>query len=617
VLAGVTAATPYLGSVFEYNVNSVQHAYSLSVSGEGPFVFRVSPLESFTRFYEAVPDTVDLYRGDRIARSNVPVGDGIEYTDQEDGAWFWVAATLPSGANGVSETQWVATAVAPRGFVQVANFPDGASSQELTINGTPWDGSADPVPVEPGSVAITFSNSTLGDFDTAMSVEQNATTTLDVQSLLPRQVGVTGVTPSVIYVNASASITVRGSNLDLVGDVRFAGGDIVLLDVDGNRTTKPTRQSPGAFDIFVMTPDPERTKPGLRNLILELTDGGQVVVPDAVRIETRATNEGFISIRNYPGSASSQRLSLNGERWKGEDPVAVAPGRVMLEFDGGVSATFSTSVVVRANETTTVDFESLQQSQAVSIRSVSPASLFLQASGSLTILGTNLDRVQDVRIQGFRISGIRSVEKGTRLSVTRDLDQLQVSATALESARPGPRNLVLILDDGSQVTSPNALQVVEAEQELPQQQEETSRTGEFTTSSARLEEIRSTMRNDGILQDILFEYDSVALTPAAQSALERDAKFLLDLPELDIVVEGHDDEQSTREYSIAVGERRAQAVVNYLVELGVSGSQFTSVSYGEERPLCAKSTEECWQRNRRVSFTVTERVLRPAPATLD
>jgi len=71
-----------------------------------------------------------------------------------------------------------------------------------------------------------------------------------------------------------------------------------------------------------------------------------------------------------------------------------------------------------------------------------------------------------------------------------------------------------------------------------------------------------------------------------------------------VVVEGHCDERGTTAYNLALGERRASATRRYLIALGVSPAQLTTVSYGEERPLCTISDESCWSRNRRAHLTV-------------
>lgn len=98
---------------------------------------------------------------------------------------------------------------------------------------------------------------------------------------------------------------------------------------------------------------------------------------------------------------------------------------------------------------------------------------------------------------------------------------------------------------------------------------------------------------------IFFELDSIALKPEAQETLRRQAAFMNQNPDLKFMVEGHCDERGTREYNLALGERRANAVKEFLVSLGVDGSRLTTVSFGKERPAVLGANEWAWSQNRR------------------
>lgn len=98
---------------------------------------------------------------------------------------------------------------------------------------------------------------------------------------------------------------------------------------------------------------------------------------------------------------------------------------------------------------------------------------------------------------------------------------------------------------------------------------------------------------------VLFEVDQSTLTPAAQAVIAQQATWLMDNPEYTAVIEGHADEQGTREYNLALGARRASAVQSYLIERGVSPARLKTVSYGKERPLAICSDEACYSQNRR------------------
>ncbi|MEZ5722747.1 MAG: peptidoglycan-associated lipoprotein Pal [Paracoccaceae bacterium] len=98
---------------------------------------------------------------------------------------------------------------------------------------------------------------------------------------------------------------------------------------------------------------------------------------------------------------------------------------------------------------------------------------------------------------------------------------------------------------------------------------------------------------------VLFEVDQSTLTAEAQGILTQQATWLGNNPEYTAVIEGHADEQGTREYNLALGARRASAVQAFLIERGVSPSRLKTVSYGKERPLAICSDEACYSQNRR------------------
>lgn len=102
-----------------------------------------------------------------------------------------------------------------------------------------------------------------------------------------------------------------------------------------------------------------------------------------------------------------------------------------------------------------------------------------------------------------------------------------------------------------------------------------------------------------------FDYNKYAILDADKATLQRQAAWLGKYPSVRVTVEGHCDERGTREYNLALGARRANAVKEYLVSLGVSAARVDTVSYGKERPICSESTESCWAQNRRGVTTVT------------
>jgi peptidoglycan-associated lipoprotein len=107
---------------------------------------------------------------------------------------------------------------------------------------------------------------------------------------------------------------------------------------------------------------------------------------------------------------------------------------------------------------------------------------------------------------------------------------------------------------------------------------------------------------DGVLKDVHFAYDSYELDGSARDVLAANAEWLKENKRARTEIEGHCDERGTVEYNLALGAKRAKAVKDYLVSLGVSSDRLTTISYGEELPLCRDASEQCYARNRRVHF---------------
>jgi len=104
------------------------------------------------------------------------------------------------------------------------------------------------------------------------------------------------------------------------------------------------------------------------------------------------------------------------------------------------------------------------------------------------------------------------------------------------------------------------------------------------------------------LEMVYFAYDKSIITTAFGEALQKNYEWIAENPDVQIQLEGHCDERGTNEYNLALGERRAKAVFDYLISLGASPSQFSLVSFGEERPAEQGSNEVAWGKNRRVEF---------------
>tara|TARA_B100000683_G_scaffold158663_1_gene153068 strand:- start:26 stop:520 length:495 start_codon:yes stop_codon:yes gene_type:complete len=98
---------------------------------------------------------------------------------------------------------------------------------------------------------------------------------------------------------------------------------------------------------------------------------------------------------------------------------------------------------------------------------------------------------------------------------------------------------------------------------------------------------------------VYFAFDSYALRPSAQQVLDRQAAWMSQYPQNNLLIEGHCDDRGTREYNLALGERRANAVRQYLISKGVAPSRLTTISYGKERPVAFGNNEAAWAQNRR------------------
>lgn len=109
------------------------------------------------------------------------------------------------------------------------------------------------------------------------------------------------------------------------------------------------------------------------------------------------------------------------------------------------------------------------------------------------------------------------------------------------------------------------------------------------------------------LEDALFDYDKSTIRSDASVALKDDVNvirgILADYPNQKLIIEGHTDERGSAEYNLALGDRRAHAVEEFLSSMGIPGPQLAVVSYGKERPVCTDESESCWQKNRRAHVT--------------
>lgn len=101
---------------------------------------------------------------------------------------------------------------------------------------------------------------------------------------------------------------------------------------------------------------------------------------------------------------------------------------------------------------------------------------------------------------------------------------------------------------------------------------------------------------------IYFDFDKSDIRPDAKEVMEKKAAWLRENTDYKVRIEGHCDERGTAEYNLALGDRRAKSAMRHLNALGIATERMSTISYGEERPVCKEQNEECWSRNRRAEF---------------
>jgi peptidoglycan-associated lipoprotein len=148
----------------------------------------------------------------------------------------------------------------------------------------------------------------------------------------------------------------------------------------------------------------------------------------------------------------------------------------------------------------------------------------------------------------------------------------------------------------------DSLTAVRAEEARVRAEAEAARRAAAEEAAARraLEAARTALTTN-----VYFDYDMAVIRPDAERVLRGKMEILRNSPRVRIQVEGHADERGSNEYNIALGNRRAQAVVDFFTNFGLDGNRFSIVSYGEEQPAAMGSNERAWSQNRRAEFNIT------------
>ena len=193
---------------------------------------------------------------------------------------------------------------------------------------------------------------------------------------------------------------------------------------------------------------------------------------------------------------------------------------------------------------------------------------------------------RDARVREFRVSALDQP--------TKEIDRAEVPTPA-----PAP------VSEGTEKTLPTGEPVAEPEMEIAKLE-----PSDFVSEAPvpALEASRVETGVESELADVFFDFDQYGIQSRAIPVLEKNAELLKQTYKASsVLIEGHCDERGTGEYNLELGKRRAQAIKEYLVNLGIEESRIQIASYGKEKPFCAESTPSCWQNNRRGHFV--QRVL--------
>ena len=135
-------------------------------------------------------------------------------------------------------------------------------------------------------------------------------------------------------------------------------------------------------------------------------------------------------------------------------------------------------------------------------------------------------------------------------------------------------------------------------------------TKESETGSSSLKQMQegksSATPASSPLKDVFYEFDRYDLSADARATLRANADWLKNNPSARVEIEGHCDERGTNEYNLALGAKRAQTAREFLTTLGIPADRLSTISYGEEIPVCREPTEDCWTKNRRARFVILQ-----------
>jgi peptidoglycan-associated lipoprotein len=154
-----------------------------------------------------------------------------------------------------------------------------------------------------------------------------------------------------------------------------------------------------------------------------------------------------------------------------------------------------------------------------------------------------------------------------------------------------------------QIAAPSEQPVVKPSETAPSKAEPVT---EKQQSMAKQDEMKVSARElEAKVKDVYFAFDKYDLDDTAKTTL-KDLAAMLGKTNAKVIIEGNCDERGTKEYNLALGDKRANAAKQYLGSLGIPSAKLDTTSYGKEKPVCTESTEECWAKNRRDHFVLVE-----------
>ena len=198
-------------------------------------------------------------------------------------------------------------------------------------------------------------------------------------------------------------------------------------------------------------------------------------------------------------------------------------------------------------------------------------------------------------IGGIETSGPEAIEE---IDVVEVVPEPAFTSEPIPEFTPEPESI-------PEFTAPEAVEeVVEAPPLLMDMQDEVFvAPGAEPVQEAR---VLPDFKDEQQLQDVHFEYDRDKLDTSTKTILRSNADWLKKNPNARVEIQGHADERGTNNYNLGLGERRALQTKKYLINLGIDESRLYTISYGEEKPFCFDSNENCWWENRRAHFTVAD-----------